>query len=81
MRIRCWYNLNQNKYVTDYSQGVIEHIPGYINNQSHILIGNTFFQDKKVFHSLEAREKYFYKKIFGAKKRIKRFLIKLINKL
>lgn len=81
MRIRTWYNLTQDKYKTDYSQGVLDLKEGYINKQGHLLIGNMYFYDKKVFYNGEARDKYFYKKIHSAKKRFKKKLIKLIQKI
>lgn len=81
MRIRTWYNLTQEKYKTDYLQGVLDKKEGYINKQNHLLIGNMYFYDHKVFHSSEAREKYFSKKIHSAKNRLKKKLIKFIQKI
>lgn len=81
MRIRTWYNLTQDKYKTDYIQGILDLNDGYINKQGHLLIGNMYFYDKKVFFNGEARDKYFYKKIHSAKNRVKCRLIKFIKKL
>lgn len=81
MRIRTWYNLTQEKYKTDYSQGLLDKKVGYINKQGHILIGNTYFFKDKVFHNSEAREKYFERRIHRAKNRVKKKLINFINKL
>lgn len=81
MRITTWYNTTQDKYCTEYRQFILVYEPGYINNQGHILIGYTFFYDKKVFFNREARENYFIKKITSAKQRVKRKIIKFIEKL
>lgn len=81
MRIRTWYNLTQEKYKTDYIQSVLDKKVGYINKQGHILIGNTFFYDKKIFFNSEARENYFISKMSRAKNRFKNKLIKFIEKI
>lgn len=81
MRITTWYNTTQNKYCTEYRQFILVYDPGYVNNQGHILIGNTFFYDKKVFFNREARENYFISKYKSAKQRVKNKLIKFIEKL
>lgn len=81
MKITTWYNPTLDKYITEYRQFILVYEPGYINNQGHILIGNTFFYDKKVFFDREARENYFIGKIKSAKNRVKKKLINFIDKL
>lgn len=81
MRISTWYNTTQNKYSTEYRQFILDHDPGHINKQGHILISTVYFYDKKFFFDREAQEKYFYKKIYSAKQRVKKKIIKFIEKL
>lgn len=81
MRITTWYNPTLDKYTTEYRQFILVYEPGYINNQGHILIGNTFFYDKKVFFNREARENYFISKYTSAKERVKKIIINLVEKL
>lgn len=79
MKIRTWYNTTLDKYVTDYSQPILDYDYGYINKQGHILIGSVYFYDDKVFFSREAREKQYQK--LCAKNRVKKKLIDFIKKL
>lgn len=81
MKITTWYNPTLDKYTTEYRQFLLNYKPGYVNNRGHILIGNTFFYDNKIFFNSEARENYFVGKITSAKRRVKNKLIKFIEKL
>lgn len=81
MRISTWYNTTQDKYSTEYRQFILDRDPGYVNKQGHILIATIYFYDNKVFFDREAQEKYFYKKIYSAKQRVKKKIIKFIEKL
>jgi len=81
MKITTWYNTTQDKYSTEYRQFILDYDPGYVNKQGHILIGNTYFFDKKVFFNREAREDYFIGKLKSAKRRVKDKIINFIDKL
>lgn len=81
MKIRTWYNLNQNKYFTDYSQQILDYKVGYINKYNHLLISTVYFKNGKVFYTSEACEKYLYKRVHGFKYRVKKKLIDFIKKL
>lgn len=79
MKIRTWYNTTLEKYVTDYSQPILDYDYGYINKQGHILIGNIYFYKGRVFFDRGAREKYINR--ICAKNRVKKKLIDFIKKL
>lgn len=79
--ITTWYNPGLDKYFTEYRQFILVHDCGYVNSRGHILIGNTFFYDKKVFFNREAQENYFVGKITSAKTKLKKKLINFIKRL
>ncbi len=81
IKIRTWYNTTQDKYFTDYTQQILDYKLGYINKQGHILVSTVYFFDDKVFYSSEALESFIKKRNLSVKNRVKKKIIKFINKL